>query len=274
MAKSLDLTTIDQDSINLTDESIIVGIIDASSNIRVSYIDKDAGRPMLVIVTAASFTAAITGSFIITVTNRGSDTLYVNANRISLIEEDNSLAKITVNLADVPAIYLLDETVAAVNGLIDGAGGSGTVTSVFGRTGAVTAQNGDYTAAQVGLGNVDNTSDANKPVSTAQQTALDGKLDLNVNIITEATTARTILTADNGAQIDCTNASATTITLPPGFSAGFQAFVTKEGTGNVVFAPGASVTINSVGLTLATQYTGGAIISKGSNTWNIYGPLT
>lgn len=29
----------------------------------------------------------------------------------------------------------------------------------------------------VGLGNVDNTSDANKPVSTAQQTALDGKLD-------------------------------------------------------------------------------------------------
>ena len=31
------------------------------------------------------------------------------------------------------------------------------------------------TAADVGLGNVDNTSDANKPVSTAQQTALDGK---------------------------------------------------------------------------------------------------
>ena len=29
----------------------------------------------------------------------------------------------------------------------------------------------------VGLGNVDNTSDANKPVSTAQQTALDGKED-------------------------------------------------------------------------------------------------
>lgn len=29
----------------------------------------------------------------------------------------------------------------------------------------------------VGLGNVDNTSDANKPISTAQQTALDGKVD-------------------------------------------------------------------------------------------------
>jgi hypothetical protein len=33
------------------------------------------------------------------------------------------------------------------------------------------------TAAQVGLGNVDNTSDADKPVSTATQTALDGKVD-------------------------------------------------------------------------------------------------
>lgn len=33
------------------------------------------------------------------------------------------------------------------------------------------------TAAQVGLGNVDNTSDADKPVSAAQQTALDGKVD-------------------------------------------------------------------------------------------------
>lgn len=31
------------------------------------------------------------------------------------------------------------------------------------------------TKGDVGLSNVDNTSDANKPVSTAQQTALDGK---------------------------------------------------------------------------------------------------
>ena len=33
------------------------------------------------------------------------------------------------------------------------------------------------TKSSVGLGNVDNTSDANKPVSTATQTALDGKLE-------------------------------------------------------------------------------------------------
>jgi len=44
------------------------------------------------------------------------------------------------------------------------------VQSVAGRTGAVTLIKSD-----VGLGNVDNTSDANKPVSSATQTALDSK---------------------------------------------------------------------------------------------------
>ena len=47
------------------------------------------------------------------------------------------------------------------------------VISVAGKTGAVTLDKSD-----VGLGNVDNTSDANKPVSTAVQSALDDKLDL------------------------------------------------------------------------------------------------
>lgn len=45
-----------------------------------------------------------------------------------------------------------------------------TVSSVAGKTGAVTLVKGD-----VGLSNVDNTSDANKPVSTATQAALDTK---------------------------------------------------------------------------------------------------
>lgn len=47
------------------------------------------------------------------------------------------------------------------------------VQSVAGKTGAVTLAKAD-----VGLSNVDNTSDANKPVSTAQQTALNLKAPL------------------------------------------------------------------------------------------------
>ena len=47
------------------------------------------------------------------------------------------------------------------------------VQSVAGRTGAVTIAKGD-----VGLGNVDNTADTAKPVSTAQQTALNLKANI------------------------------------------------------------------------------------------------
>jgi len=47
----------------------------------------------------------------------------------------------------------------------------GAVSSVAGKTGAVT-----LAAADVGLGNVDNTSDANKPISSATQTALNAKV--------------------------------------------------------------------------------------------------
>lgn len=50
---------------------------------------------------------------------------------------------------------------------------SGTVTAHTSNT----SNPHNVTAAQVGLGNVDNTSDADKPVSTAQQAALDGKVD-------------------------------------------------------------------------------------------------
>ena len=51
-----------------------------------------------------------------------------------------------------------------------GGGGTGAVDSVNGKTGNVV-----LTKADIGLGNVNNTSDLNKPISTATQTALDTK---------------------------------------------------------------------------------------------------
>lgn len=92
-------------------------------------------------------------------------------------------AGVWVNLsADTNTTYLTGtkalidtgtETVAKVwtaKDLKDGIVANSPVQSVAGRTGAVV-----LTKADVGLGNVDNTSDANKPVSTATQTALNGK---------------------------------------------------------------------------------------------------
>jgi len=73
-----------------------------------------------------------------------------------------------------------------LNGIESGAQVN-TVTSVAGRTGAVTLAKAD-----VGLANVDNTSDLNKPVSTAQQTALDAKASIinssftGIQVVTQA----------------------------------------------------------------------------------------
>jgi hypothetical protein len=57
----------------------------------------------------------------------------------------------------------------------------------------------------VGLGNVDNTSDANKPVSTATQTALDGKqatiTGAATTIDTEDLTASRALVSDGSGKV-------------------------------------------------------------------------
>lgn len=66
--------------------------------------------------------------------------------------------------------------IAAIEEQLDGITGGGVVTGVKGsaeteyRKGSV-----NITAANIGLGNVDNTADADKPISTAMQTALDAK---------------------------------------------------------------------------------------------------
>lgn len=54
------------------------------------------------------------------------------------------------------------------------------------------------TAAQVGLGNVDNTSDANKPISTATQTALNGKANTSHTHAAGDITSGTLAVARGG----------------------------------------------------------------------------
>ncbi len=71
------------------------------------------------------------------------------------------------------------------------------------------------TKSSVGLGNVDNTSDADKPVSTATQTALDAKASLSGAIFTGSVEIDQDLTVDGNLTVNGTtfNASATSITI-------------------------------------------------------------
>lgn len=69
-----------------------------------------------------------------------------------------------------------------------------TVASVAGKTGAVTLAKDD-----VGLGNVDNTSDANKPVSTATTTLINSRLSAAqrtaINALTTGATVDDVIAA-------------------------------------------------------------------------------
>jgi trimeric autotransporter adhesin len=71
------------------------------------------------------------------------------------------------------------------------------------------------TKTHVGLGNVDDTSDANKPVSTATQTALDLKANLSGPTFTGTVTSTNNLVVDGDFTVNGTNfaASATSITI-------------------------------------------------------------
>lgn len=74
---------------------------------------------------------------------------------------------------------------------------AGQVVSVAGKTGTVS-----LVKADVGLGSVDNTSDAAKPVSTAQQTALNGKSDTTHTHAAATTSAAGFLSAADKTKLD------------------------------------------------------------------------
>ena len=76
---------------------------------------------------------------------------------------------------------------------------AGQVTSVASKTGVVS-----LVKADVGLSNVDNTSDANKPVSTAQQAAIDAldKADVGLSNVDNTSDANKPVSTAQAAEID------------------------------------------------------------------------
>jgi hypothetical protein len=104
------------------------------------------------------------------------------------------------------ALDTLNELAAAIN---DDASYAAGITTALGLKAPIasptfTGTVGGITKSMVGLANVDNTTDANKPVSTATQTALDLKANLASPTLTGTPAAPTATTGTNTTQIATT----------------------------------------------------------------------
>jgi hypothetical protein len=113
----------------------------------------------------------------------GSTNLYFTAAR-AIAAVGGTLASYATQAWVTAQGYATSSAVSsAISALVTG------VSSVAGKTGAVTLAKAD-----VGLGSVDNTSDANKPVSSATQTALGGKANSShTHAISDVTNLQTAL---------------------------------------------------------------------------------
>ena len=149
------------------------------------------------------------------------------------------------------------------------------------------------TKTDIGLSNVDNTSDANKPVSTATQTALDGKVDENATItgatktkitydakglVTSGADATTADIADSTNKRYVTDAQATVIGNTSGTNTGdnatnsqYSGLAASKQDALTLTTTGTSGAATLVGATLnIPQYSGG-----GGTTWgSITGTLS
>ena len=148
----------------------------------------------------------------------------------------DSTGEIKVNTSEIQArvANVSDEEIGYLNGVT-----SSVQTQIDAKaplanptfTGTVSGLN----SSMVGLGNVNNTSDANKPVSTAQQTALNLKADLASPDLTGVPTAPTASAGTNTTQVATT------------------AFVSGAVSDLVASAPGALNTLNELAVALGND---------------------
>jgi|GEM_PF-1410568 len=178
----------------------IAGLLSASDKQKLDGIASGANSYTLPAATATTLGGIKVGSNLaiasdgtLSVTNTGGGTVtevsVVDKNGISgVVTDPYTTPKITLKLGDISPNSISTGTIAAQN---ISASGDIYATNVYGNvatagnvTGVVRITNGGTGATSVngalnnlGLGNVDNTSDLDKPISTATQLALDSKID-------------------------------------------------------------------------------------------------
>lgn len=252
-----------------TVQDIVAAFLVAGTNVTVAYDD-----------VANTFTINATGG------GGGTDAEIVRDTIAGALVAGSGI-QITVD-DPLDTITIASTAVLPTRQIIAGTGLSGggdlsanrTLAVVYGTTASTSAEgNHTHTPSQVGLGNVDNTSDVNKPVSTAQQAEIDASANLTATNAQTGTTYTYVL-ADRRRVTTLSNAGAITATVPPNSSVAYAVGTvlksTQTGAGQVTFAQGAGVTINTpTGRNLKTRAQNSVVylIKTGTDSWYAFGDL-
>jgi len=126
----------------------------------------------------------------------------------------------------------------------------------------------------------DITVTASSTTTLTNKTLTDAKINLDINAQTGTT--YTFVLTDNGKFVTASNASAITVTIPPAssvaYATGAQINIIQKGAGQVTFAAGSGVTINSTGASAAApklraQYSSATAVYEGSDIWYVIGDI-
>jgi hypothetical protein len=129
------------------------------------------------------------------------------------------------------------------------------------------------TKAHVGLGNVDNTSDLNKPVSSLTQAALDAKINKIIETNPQPGSYSIVL-SDAFKLIEMSGGGTLTIVDSPSFLTGTTIEVLQTTDSQVTIA-GSGFTPNSTpGLKLRARWSSATLLKRGTNSWVVMGDLS
>lgn len=218
-------------------------------------------------------TALVAGNNIDITVSDGSDTITIDVETLTLADiSDVTASAAEVNVLDgIPGtltateIGYVDGVTSAIQTQLDGKQASDSdLTAIAGlapsnddviqrkagawtnRTPAQLKTDLTLVKGDVGLGNVDNTSDANKPISTATQTALDGKQPLDADLTTLAS-AFTTASASGAASLalaeDTDNGSNTVSIAAPASVASNKTATLQDVTGTLYVSGGTDVAV-------------------------------
>ena len=193
---------------------------------------------------------------------------------------DTSITQARVSGVSDTEIGYLDGVTSAIQTQLDSKLATSTAASTYApiNSPTFTGTVAGVTKSMVGLGNVDNTSDANKPISSATQAALDTKAS-SLAVIDAETASYTLILSNKDQVVEMNVGSANTVTVPAdssvNFPIGTQIDILQVGSGQTTVVAGSEVTINATpGLKLRTQWAGATLRKRAANTWVLVGDLT